>query len=44
MSDEEARRVYERSGLGAGVTLGRNPGVLVVDFSCGFTDPACALG
>jgi maleamate amidohydrolase len=44
MSHEEARRIYERSGLGASVTLGRNPGVLVVDFSCGFTDPACALG
>jgi maleamate amidohydrolase len=24
--------------------LGSRPAVLVVDFSCGFTDPACALG
>jgi nicotinamidase-related amidase len=26
------------------VTLGRRPAVLVIDFSCGFTDPECALG
>ncbi len=26
------------------VALGGHPAVLVVDFSCGFTDPACALG
>lgn len=44
MSDEAAREIYERSGLGASVTLGRRPAVLVVDFSCGFTDPGCALG
>ena len=44
MSDEEAREVYARSGLGASVTLGSRPCVLVVDFSCGFTDPECALG
>ncbi len=44
MSDDDARRIYEESGLGASVTLGTRPGVLVVDFSCGFTDPDCALG
>jgi maleamate amidohydrolase len=44
MSDEDARRIYEESGLGASVTLGTRPGVLVIDFSCGFTDPECALG
>ena len=44
MSDEVARQVYAASGLGESVTLGRRPGVLVIDFSCGFTDPACALG
>jgi nicotinamidase-related amidase len=44
MSDEEARRIYERAGLGESVTLGRHPAVLVVDFSCGFTDPDCTLG
>jgi len=44
MSDEEARQVYARARLGASVTLGSRPAVLVVDFSCGFTDPACGLG
>ena len=44
MSDEEAREVYARAGLGEAVTLGSRPAVLVVDFSCGFTDPECALG
>ena len=44
MSDEAAQRIYEASGLGASVTLGRRPAVLVIDFSCGFTDPECALG
>jgi nicotinamidase-related amidase len=44
MSDEEARRVYEDARIGEKVTLGQNPAVLVVDFSCGFTDAACTLG
>ena len=44
MSDEQAREVYGKAGLGQAVTLGRSPAVLVVDFSCGFTDPACTLG
>lgn len=44
MSDEQARRVYDAARLGQQVTLGERPAVLVVDFSCGFTDPACALG
>ena len=44
MSDEEAREVYGRAGLGQAVTLGRSPAVLVVDFSRGFTDPGCTLG
>jgi maleamate amidohydrolase len=44
MSDEEARRVYAAARIGENVALGERPGVLVVDFSCGFTDPACALG
>jgi maleamate amidohydrolase len=44
VSDEQAREVYARAGLGESVTLGSRPAVLVVDFSCGFTDPACALG
>lgn len=44
MSFREARAIYERAGIGQGLTLGGRPAVLVVDFSCGFTDPACRLG
>ena len=44
MSDEQAREVYSRAKLGQSVTLGTRPGVVVIDFSCGFTDPECALG
>jgi maleamate amidohydrolase len=44
MSDEEARRVYAAARLGEAVTMGASPAVLVVDFSCGFTDPECPLG
>ena len=44
MSDQEAREVYAAAGLGHAVTLGSRPAVLVVDFSCGFTDPECTLG
>jgi maleamate amidohydrolase len=44
MSDEEARRVYAAARLGQAVTMGERPAVLVVDFSCGFTDAECALG
>ena len=44
MPDEEARRIYEQARLGESVSLGQNPAVLVVDFSCGFTDAACTLG
>jgi maleamate amidohydrolase len=44
MSDEQAREVYERARLGGSLALGERPAVVVVDFSCGFTDPECALG
>ena len=44
MTDAEAREVYARARIGERVTLGTRPGVLVVDFSCGFTDPECTLG
>jgi maleamate amidohydrolase len=44
MSDEQARQVYAAARLGQSITLGSLPAVLVVDFSCGFTDPECALG
>ena len=33
-------RGLRRARLGQSVTLGSRPAVLVVDFSCGFTDPA----
>jgi maleamate amidohydrolase len=44
MGDEEARRIYAEARLGESVTMGSRPAVLVVDFSCGFTDPQCDLG
>ena len=44
MSDETARAVYEQAKLGQVVTLGDRPAVLVVDFSCGFTEPESTLG
>jgi maleamate amidohydrolase len=44
MSDAAAREVYDKARLGERVILGSRPAVLVVDFSCGFTDPACTLG
>lgn len=44
MTDEHARRIYERARLGGSVTLGDRPAVLVVDFSLGFTDPESTLG
>jgi len=44
VSDEQAREVYAAARLGQNVTVGSRPAVLVVDFSCGFTDPECTLG
>jgi maleamate amidohydrolase len=44
MSDAQAREVYERTRLGGPIGLRERPAVLVVDFSCGFTDPSCGLG
>ncbi len=45
VSDEQTREeIYERARLGQSVRLGTRPGVLVVDFSRGFTDPECAMG
>jgi maleamate amidohydrolase len=44
VSDEAARDVYAKAGLGQAVTLGEHPAILVIDFSCGFTDPECPLG
>ena len=44
MTQEEARQTYERARLGQSVSLGTCPAVVVVDFTCGFTDPDCTLG
>jgi nicotinamidase-related amidase len=44
VNDQEAQEVYARARLGESVTLGSRPAVLVVDFSCGFTDRECTLG
>jgi nicotinamidase-related amidase len=44
MSDDNAREVYAKAGIGQSFTLGSRPAVLVVDFTCGFTDPECTLG
>ena len=44
MSDEAARRSTTRRGSDRASRSATRPAVLVVDFSCGFTDPECALG
>jgi nicotinamidase-related amidase len=44
VSDERAHQVYAEAGLGQPLSLGVRPAVLVIDFSCGFTDPDCRLG
>ncbi len=41
---ESAEEIYRRAEIGGRMGLGTRPAVLVVDFSCGFTDPSCALG
>lgn len=41
MSDGDT---YRRAGFGRRVTRGTRPAVVVVDFSRGFTDPACPTG
>ncbi|MEA2292138.1 MAG: maleamate amidohydrolase [Solirubrobacteraceae bacterium] len=40
----DAAAIYEAAGIGGGVRRGARPGVLVIDFNLGFTDPACAVG
>ena len=44
MSDQAAQDLYAAKGFGNKFEYGTNPAVVVIDFSCGFTDPACALG
>ena len=43
MSDERHARSTRRRAR-AVAHLGERPGVLVIDFTCGFTDPDCILG
>ena len=44
MSERTTQEIYESARLGQPFFLGERPAVLVVDFSCGFTDPECSLG
>ena len=44
MSDQAAQDLYAAKGFGNTFEYGTNPAVVVIDFSCGFTDPECALG
>jgi maleamate amidohydrolase len=44
MSDEQAQQVYANARMGQSFELGSRPAVLVVDFTCGFTDPECTVG
>jgi maleamate amidohydrolase len=41
---DETRHIYERAGIGHRFRRGGHPGVLVVDFSAGFTDPGYVTG
>jgi len=40
----DAEAIYAAARIGFTLRRGARPGVLVVDFSNGFTDPACPLG
>lgn len=42
--DEQTLETYERGGFGGSLTFGERPAVVVVDFTYGFTDPACVVG
>ncbi|MCH9673795.1 MAG: isochorismatase family protein [Gammaproteobacteria bacterium] len=42
--EAQTRDAYERKGLGARVGWGEKPGLVVVDFAKGFTDPTTPLG
>ena len=42
--DERTRAVYQDAGFTGAFALGERPGIVVVDLSRGFTDPACPLG
>lgn len=42
--DAGTRTVYRDAGFTGAFGLGQRPGIVVVDLSRGFTDPACPLG
>jgi maleamate amidohydrolase len=42
--DDRTRTVYRHAGFTGGFELGERPGIVVVDFCRGFTDPAYPLG
>jgi nicotinamidase-related amidase len=44
MSDEQAKEAYAAARLGGSLARGTRPGILVVDFSRGFTSPESDLG
>lgn len=44
MTDEKTAQDYKRKGFSNPLGYGRNPGLLVIDYVTGFTDPACDLG
>lgn len=44
MSDERTKQIYDEAEFGLSVGRGLRPGILVVDFSCGFTSPGSRLG
>lgn len=44
MADEQTARDYERKGFSNSVGFGSRPGLLIIDYVKGFTDPACDLG
>jgi maleamate amidohydrolase len=43
-SVDEAKSIYQRSGIGGRVGFGSHPALLIVDFQEGFTDPSCPVG
>jgi nicotinamidase-related amidase len=42
--DDPIRETYRHAGFTGGYRLGQRPGIVVVDFCRGFTDPQCPLG
>jgi maleamate amidohydrolase len=44
VSGGDTQQIYERAGIGRRISRGDRPGILVVDFSAGFTQPGYATG